>query len=239
MSIEKKPEPQSYQLVPGESCVKFDPDGQTKYFPGVTILSHFYQGLPIYDEMIKICVEADRKDQIKHYVKLPGPSLHMTLCDIKVYDPLPGPLAVDEIRNRDVAKFTNSFHKLQAEIGHSLPIKMKADLSPDRYPKEGRTLNVPLTPLNAVEERKLNHIREKLLTATGRLFNPDYKFHITLYYALGLPPNEEFSNLTEFWAAAMRRIDQAIGVIAIDRLELCTFDTMFHFKVVAVAEAQQ
>lgn len=224
--------------VSEESCVKFNSDGLPNYFPGVTILSHFYQGIPIYDEIIKICAKADARRQIRHFIKLPEPSIHMTLCDVTTYDPLPGNLAVDKIRNSDVAKFMRTFHGLGAEIQQSLPIMMRLDLHPDRYPKEGRTLNLPLIPLDDLEQKKLNSIRQKLLSAFNRPFNSGYKFHITLYYSLRQLPEEEFLDLQEFWSESMRKMYQVVEIIPITRLELCTFDSMFHFKPAAVLEAR-
>ncbi|KAI1203045.1 RNA ligase/cyclic nucleotide phosphodiesterase [Nemania serpens] len=224
-----------------EECLrKFNNDGTAKLFPGTTVLCHLRPRIPSHlafsKRLVAFLAGTFPEKPDKYHTALPQQSWHVTLLDLTVYNP-------ETIRNprdaraSDMSKFRQGFLEMERELRQHLPIRLNIDLGEDRYPVNGKMLQIPLTAYDDDEMHKLLSLRKVLADKLGLSLRDGYKFHITTHYQVGAMGEEQFSVLRRNWVSGLRSLAENVEALEISSIELCEFDDMNRFDPTAWVSA--
>ncbi|MBK8022074.1 MAG: DUF1868 domain-containing protein [Chloroflexi bacterium] len=214
---------ESYTMHVGE---KFNADGSTRPFPGVTIICFADPASAIYRAGEALQAELRALSYAHKFALLPPPSFHMTvfslICDYRRIPeewssrlPLDAPLAqADQFFIDTVAQVPppSNFRMLLTFLG-------------------GWGLSMRLTPADQDSYKSLRTYRQQIAAATGVRY-PDhdtYEFHLSLAYKLITLTDDErrhYADLRRAWGDDLRC---QIGVFDTGKPILTFFEDMFAF----------
>ena len=237
-----RPDPFAYltgTLEPGERPAavtaaedggKFMADGTVLPFPGNTIICHIERGSSAFRAMVEIQQALKAGPHAESFFFLPESSLHMTVFQgVSMPEALRGAEWPSGLP-RDLPLERVTANLLDRLEGVRVPSARRVSC---RGLHAGHSLTMEGT--DPEDEAALRSTRETLRAATG--IEPEafdrYTFHVTLAYLgrwLGEAEAREVNALSDALYAEHR---DDLQNVSLGVLELCRFETMYHFEPVA------
>lgn len=209
---------------------KFDHNGNVLVWPGNTVICHVDSSTPEHKTLTLIQKQLKAGPHANAFAFLPPNSFHMTVMEGISGTPESDPVwpngpdknldlysATELLRQRLIGVVVPESHQIKVTdlfAGHSLKV-------------EGSTDD---------QERSLRRTREILRDTTGiepKDFST-YQFHITVAYLTRWLSREEANSVMELSSALTNRLQSEAPVITLGAPEFCTFETMLHFKQIAL-----
>jgi hypothetical protein len=209
---------------------KFDHNGNALAWPGNTFICHLDSGSPEHKTLTRIQQQLKAGTYAKAFVFLPPDSFHMTIMEGISGAPESDPIwpkglekgldlhsATELIRQRLTGVVVPDSHQIKVTdifAGYSVRVKGAID----------------------DQERSLRRTREILRDTTGmkpKAFSA-YQFHITLAYLTRWLSTEEANSVMKLSNNLADQLRRDAPVITLGAPEFCIFDSMLHFKKIAL-----
>ncbi len=218
-------------ITPPDGGGKFLPDGTVLPFPGNTIICHIDRDSRAFRAMVEIQQALQAGPCAGNFFFLPRSSLHMT-----IFQGVSGPNARQNGQwpaglSRDMPLERVTVNLLDRLEGVRVPSNRRVSC---RGLHAGHSLT--MEGASPEDEAGLRATRETLRGATG--ISPEnfdrYTFHITLAYLARWLDEAEARQVIALSESLYAAHKENLQDISLGALEICSFETMYHFKPVAL-----
>ena len=216
---------------------RFDADGRALPDPGCTVIGHVARG-PVHAALVAARDRLGSAPAGACFAWLPPASYHMTIFDGLLYSRRspgfwPGALDAAATEGEAEAFVVERIAPLRPEGGTRFRMVPQA-LEPA---PNGAGLWVRLAAAEAAEERRIRAFRDACAAALGLADRPghrDYRFHITLAYAIGWPDEAAARAFDAALDEADARLRREAALFEIGPPELCRFADMTRFDPIEI-----
>lgn len=222
-------------IIPRDTRLKFNPNGQPRAFAGNTIICHLPQQSRFRDAVAALGDALRSGSFAGKLAVLPSDSYHVTILgglndqDRARYGwpsdiPINAPIAeCNRIIGERIARF---------RMHSDLPIRFCVDKGKTVAPQ--RASGLQLVPADAKEKLKLHMLRDQMSTEVFRYRAADHEafgFHVSLAYQMSGFTAEERRDYQSELVRHLPAIIAAAPVIEFGVPEFCTFGDMYRFEI--------
>jgi hypothetical protein len=222
-------------IIPRDTLLKFNPNGQPRAFAGNTVICHLPQQSRFQDAVAALGDALRSSTFANKLAILPSDSYHVTILgglndqdrtrygwplDLPINAPI---IECNHIIGERIARF-----RMRSE----LPIRFRLDKEKTVAPQ--RASGLQLVPADAKEKLKLHILRDQMAAEVFRYRAADHDtfgFHVSLAYQLNSFTAEERRDYQSELVSHLPAIIAAAPVIEFGIPEFCTFGDMYRFEI--------